>query len=259
MTVIRIEDHLNFGWRPKPELHLVKNLAFAPLAVEEIPTVAQAMPVAFVKTHNRWHAVAVMGPVHGTNVFISHDGKWRAHYIPAIIRAQPFKLNEEGSLAIWEGYKPEPKAMDGVQAFFHNGELHPHLQQTHRFLRLLHNNIAVAHETLSELESKSLLEAWDGLDAYGKNIPDRTLQGLFTVKSNRFHDLGDNTVLNLFRTKALRWLYAQGDSLNHATRFRTLARSLLEATPNDAISKRNDAENSGLVSAVMDDLGDIEI
>lgn len=259
MTVIRIEDHLNFGWRPKPELHLVKNVAVAPLAVEEIPIVAQAMPIAFVKTNNRWHAVAVMGPVHGTNVFISHDGKWRAHYAPAIIRAQPFKLNEQGSLAVWEGYQPEPKTTEGVQAFFQNGKLHPHLQQTHRFLRLLHNNIAMAHETLAELESKALLEAWDGLDGYGENVPDRTLHGLFTVNLNRLHDLGDKTILSLFRAKALRWLYAQRDSLHHATRFRTLAHSLLEATPDDATNKRHVAEREGLVSAMIDDLGDVEI
>ena len=106
------------------------------------------------RSWKHWQAVAVMGPIEGANVFVSREGKWRASFVPALLRVYPFKLTGAGELALWEDYPPEPLAAEGVQPFYKSCALAPWLQQTLNFLPTVQSGIGETHRVLESVNGR---------------------------------------------------------------------------------------------------------
>jgi len=258
MTPICPEIHSLLGWHPASSFGFARKLMLVPVAVAEIARVAQVLPVLFRKVEDRWQAVAVMGPIEGANVFVSREGKWRTSFVPALLRVYPFKLTGAGELALWEGYKPEPIAADGAQAFYNEGTLVPRLQQTLTFLKTVYKGIEVAHCVLDRLEMAEVLTPWDvpGIETLQ---PEHVLKGLYAIDAERFEALEEALVLELFRGGSLRWLHAQLESLHHAERFKALAKAIVapEITAPRQADKIEQAAD--ILAAITEDLGDVEL
>jgi len=258
MTQLRPETHAHLGWRPESGFGFARQMALVPLATAEIPRVAQALPVLFRKVEGRWQAMAVMGPVKGANVYVSREGKWRASFVPALLRVFPFRLDSAGGLSFWEGYNPEPLAADGVERFYTDGDLTPRLQHTLKFLKTVHAGVAAAHRVLEGLEAADVLTPWE-VPGIETPQPERALTGLYTIDAKRFEALEDALVMDLFRSGALRWLHAHLDSLHHAERFKALAKAIV--APEIAAPRQPDKieQAADILAAIAEDLGDAEL
>ncbi|MDC1399288.1 SapC family protein [Yoonia sp.] len=258
MMLLCPEIHSHLGWRPASSFAFARRLALVPVAVAEIARVAQVLPVLFRKVEDRWQAVAVMGPIEGTNVFVSREGQWRTSFVPAVLRVYPFKLTGAGELALWEGYQPEPLAADGTQAFYNDGMLASRLQQTLTFLKTVYKGIGVAHCVLDRLEMAEVLTPWDvpGIETLQS---EHVLKGLYTIDAARFEALEQALVLELFRGGSLRWLHAQLDSLDHAERFKALAKAIV--APEIIAPRQADKieQAADILAAIAEDLGDAEL
>lgn len=258
MTPLAPSTHGHLGWRAAQGFGFARQMALVPLAVAEIARVSQVMPVAFRKDESRWEAVGVMGPVEGANVYVAREGKWRASFVPAQLRVYPFCLDAEGQLALWEGYRPEPLAADGVDPFFEGAGWSPRVAQTEQFLNAVHAGIAGVAPTLDNLASLGALRPWDvpGID---NPSPEIALRGLYAVDPKALDAIGEELALSLFRSGALRWLYAHAESLHHAQRFKAMAEVL--ATPQlDAPHKTERIEGAAdILAAIAEDLGDTEL
>ena len=62
------------------------------LGLSELPRAMMAMPIAFYLANGDYCVVAVQGLLPGINSFITADGKWKGHYVPATYRGHPFVL-----------------------------------------------------------------------------------------------------------------------------------------------------------------------
>lgn len=220
------DSHGPLGWRKPAGFGFAQAIAVQPLAVDEIGRVAQSIPVTFRKADGRWQAVAVLGPVRGTNVHVARDGRWRAGFVPAALRVWPFRLTGDGALALWEGYAPEPASAPGVKPFFPEGRPNATLARTRAFLAEVQAGTAAAHAPLALLAGRGVLMPWQvpeiAMPAAGTALDD-----LWRLDPAGFEALDDADWLALRRHRAMGWLHAHLDSLHHATRFKALAEKIV--------------------------------
>ena len=254
MTILSPTTHGDLGWRPARGFGFARGVALVPVALAELPRVAQAMPVAFSKSDRRWQALAVMGPIEGANVLVSREGKWRASYVPALLRVYPFRLVEPEALALWSNYTPEHEAGEGAQPFYKDGALAPWLQQTLTFLKTVQSGIGALHTPLAGLEAAGALVPWAGPKLEVPQ-PERALRGLFALDSERLSACDESHALNLFQAGHLRWLYAHLDSLHHTERFKALARDLV-APPGQAAGKPDKLDQvADILATLAEEMG----
>lgn len=258
MIQLRVETHSHLGWRPVSGFGFARQMAVVPLAAAEIGRVAQALPVLFQKADERWQAVAVMGPVEGTNVHVSRKGKFRASFVPALLRVYPFRLDGSGELGLWDGYTPEPLAAEGAQPFYKEGALAPRLQQTVKFLKAVHLGVGMVDRSLSKLEAAGALTPWKAPEIETPQ-PKHALMGLLGIEARGFETLDDALVVEFFHTGALRWMHAHLDSLHHAERFKALAKSIV--APEITAPRQPDKieQAADILAAIAEDLGDAEL
>ena len=257
MTPLTLEMHAHLGWRRAKGFGFARQMALVPLATDEIGRVSQVMPVAFRKHAGCWEAVGVMGPIEGTNVYVTREGKWRGNFVPAQLRVYPFCL-DAGKLALGEGYKPEHLAVKGVAPFFEGAGWSPLVAQTQQFLKAVHAGIAAAAPTLDDLESIGALMPWDvpGID---NPQPETALQGLYTLDVDALETLAEDVILTLFRAGAVRWLYAHSDSLHHAQRFMAMAEALVAPQLDSPRTTERIEGAADILAAIAKDLGDAEL
>ena len=258
MTPITPETHAHLGWRAAQGFGFARELALVPLATAEIGRVSQVMPVVFRKDENCWEAVAVMGPIEGANLYVAREGKWRASFVPAQLRVYPFCFEEDGELALWEGYRPEPLAADGVEPFYDGSGWSPRVAQTQQFLKAVRAGIGAAAPTLDNLEQLGALRSWDvpGID----NLrPEIALRGLYVLDVSALERVAESVIMSLFRSGALRWLHAHGESLHHAQRFKTLAEALVMPQLDAPQKTERIDEAADILAAIAEDLGDTEL
>lgn len=258
MSEVNADQFALLGWRAAKGYGFARRVSLVPLAVAEITRVSQVMTVAFRKVVDRWEAVAVMGPVKGTNLYVSREGKWRTSFVPALLRVYPFCLSRTGALCLWDDFEPEPLSVGGILPFFTDGELSPAVLQTKKFLNACHESVCGAHGSLSKLEAAGALMPWE-VPGIETPQPKHTLTGLYQIDGKAFETLDDARVLELFRSGAMRWMHAHLDSLHHAERFKTLAKSIVSpeiTTPRQADKIEQAAD---ILAAIAEDLGDAEL
>ena len=206
-VVISKELHNGKFWvRPKNLKFAEKNI-LVPIFLTELGRAVTAFPLVFVKYEENFIFSALLGLAPGENLFLTEDGKWLGNYIPALIRAYPFRLvranNDQLTLAIDEDYITEK---EGVP-FFEGENLYKETENILKFLlevekgRVLTVN---ACEKLSELE---LIEPWNlRIKIEGG---EKSIEGIFKINENKLVSLSDEDFISLRKIGALQMIYGQ--------------------------------------------------
>lgn len=214
------------GWHPPRDLFFSQRLEAIALSVAEIWLTGQSMPVAFLRDGEHWRAMAVFSPGDSANRFVDFvTGQWRAPYIPALMRAYPFRLDDgdPGALKLWPGCAPAPLA-EGAKPFVDDaGQPTEEVRRIVQHLRQVHAGMPAVHAPLALLEEWGVLVPWQ---LEGSDKGDMVLGGrpAFVLDKVAFQALTDRQFLQLREHDALSWLYAQQHSLYHG-------RHLLEPAP----------------------------
>lgn len=249
------------GWRPAKDLSFARNLEAIALAVEEIPRVAQSIPVAFVSGLKGWRAMAIFGPGDGRNrLVIEPTSAWRGHYIPALMRAYPFMLEpqDERSIQLWPGAFPEPLE-EGVLPLFEGGQPSARLRQIFGFLRQVHSGMAGVQPALDVLDEHKLLVPWMRGEEHEMILGD---QKLFILDADRLAGLSNDVFLRLRELNALPWLYAHLQSLHHSRIFDSAECAPVELVSVGGVGAEKraiDDTEFEILTALTDDLGDLEL
>lgn len=258
-TPISLSEHGQRGWKRASGYGFARRIALEPLAIGEIPRVAQSIPVVFRNHEGCWEPVAVLGPVLGANVFVDTDGQWRGGFVPGGLRVYPFCLRpDSGELGLWPGYATFPVGNEGVLSFYSGDELTPELQSVLGFLVRRSEEIAKAREVLTWLAARDVLVPWQ---MSGVDRPDdsRALAGLYRVDVEQLHRLEDTSLLGLLRAGHLPWVYAHLASLEHVERFKLLAKDLVKPDVHGPKKSKSSHKAAGILAAMAEDLGDAEL
>jgi len=248
------ETHGGQGWRRSADFDFARRIVLQPLAVDEIPRVAQTVPVAFRRHEDSWQAVAVFGLADGVNRYVTRDGRWRGLHVPAALRLYPFALLPDSeALALWDDYVPAPLSAEAVQPFFADGQYADSLRQAQVFLQALRRGVAAADPVLRTLHASGVLAPW-APEAASSAAEEGALNGLHKLHVQRFKALPDADWLALRAAGAIGWLHAHLESLHHVQRFDALAESLNQAPSAPSARPESSDQATALLASMVREL-----
>jgi hypothetical protein len=195
------------------------------VAAVEFADVAREYPIVFVRAgkeadgREQIAPIAVMGLQANQNLYET-DGKWRASYLPAVVRFYPFCIGridaERFAVCIdagWIGAQP----LMGERLFQDDGQPSPMLQEMQKQMEVLEAEIQRTRLIGQRLQEHGLLQEM----RFDATMPDgrqHSVDGFLTVDDKKLQDLPDAVVGQLHREGVLGLIHAHWLSMGHMRR-----------------------------------------
>lgn len=163
--------------------------------------------------------IAVLGMVEQSNLFVE-DGRWRASYVPALMRAYPFGMARQDDSRVlvvidqaFEGWSQT----EGAPLFTESGEPAELLSGMRDQLEAIEAEIQRTRLFGSVLLDAGLLQPmrFDATLPDGKTL---SVEGFMTVDEKAFAELPDAKVLEMHKNGVLGLIHAHQISLRHMRR-----------------------------------------
>jgi hypothetical protein len=217
-NAITLEDYASKAWRTTTNYSFAGNENVIPLAGSEIAKTAITMPTGFIRQGNEYKLIAITSLQPNTNLYVAPNGKWLGSYIPAAIRAYPFKMlkdtNSENSvlcIANASGLVYDSKD-DGHAFFDESGAPSQETKEVLKFLSDIEANYIATQKSVNLLVEHSLLKPWELSLIQGENKVQ--VNGLFNIDEVELNNLSDEKFLALRKESSLAIAYAQLLSMN---------------------------------------------
>lgn len=211
---IRNDRHAALRWKRTGSFSFAARDAVAPLALDEVPRAALAMPIAFVADSaesGKWLLVAVQALQQDRNLCVGADGVWRGDYVPAIYRSVPFRLaTVEGGQRVLCIDEERGLAADGEEGepfFGSDGKPTGELSQIWAFLNRLAESREATQRACALFARHGLIQPWPIEFDSGEHKGEIT--GLFRIDSAALDALPIETLDELRKAGALQLAYVQ--------------------------------------------------
>ena len=212
-TAITPEDHADKVWKNVPGYAFAAEDTIIPLVGHELRKAAPAMPIGFIEQEAGYQLVAITSLQSGQNLYVAPHGKWLGAYIPAALRAYPFRLlqpesSEKSILCISEASGLVVENTEDGNAFF-DDENQP-AQGIKDILNLLSEveaNLAVTQVAVNSLAEAGVITPWALNLKEGEEVVPVT--GLFRIDEAALNKLDDEDHLTLRKAGGLAVAYAQ--------------------------------------------------
>ena len=195
------------------------------VAAVEFADTAREYPIVFVRAgkeadgRDQIAPIAVMGLQANQNLYES-DGRWRAQYMPAVVRCYPFCIGridaERFAVCVdtaWTGAQP----LIGERLFQDDGQPTALLQDMQKHMEVLEAEIQRTRLIGQRLQEYDLLQDM----RFDATLPDgrtHTVDGFLTVDEKKLQDLPDEVVGRLHREGVLGLIHAHWLSMGHMRR-----------------------------------------
>ncbi|NDY91694.1 SapC family protein [Ideonella livida] len=172
--------------------------------------------------------VAVFGLAQGENLFLQADGRWDAHYVPAILRAYPFtmaRVADDRYVVCFDAASPGVSETEGTPLFQENGEGSTLLQDVSKFVEQVEVEVERTRLIGKRLMELNLLKP----KRFDAKLSDGTpvqVDGFLAADEETLNALPDADLLDLQRNGLLMLLHAHQFSMGNMRRLidRRLAR-----------------------------------
>ena len=244
----------DFGWSfaaTSPILTIVgaeahRCAAFFPLVIMDVT------PEAAPEATRDLELVSLHATTAGENWCVTSDGRWLAGYIPAVLRAVPFRLiksdDPEGrsvlcidelSPLLTKTQNPESDRMSPL--FNADGSLSSFTRSQLDFIAQVTSNHLATKEILQKISQENILTPWSAsVVRGGQNLE---MRNLLIIDEKALNALPDEAFLRLRHAGALPLIYSQLMSLAQIENLQRLARfydqSQRRSLQNEA-SEKND-------------------
>lgn len=215
-TIITRERFASKAWWRHTSFVFASRSHIIPVVVSELSSLVPSMPLGFVKTGESFQLVAITSLQPGTNLFVASDGNWVGDYIPAVVRAYPFRLvkpqgSEDSVLGFDETSDLLVDAGQG-EPFFDEDGPSPALKAILSFLSETEASRVQTQRLVDVLQKADLIRPWPlGLQQGGQTVP---VQGLYRIDEDVLNALPDEVFHPLRDAGALPLAYAQLFSTN---------------------------------------------
>ena len=234
-TAITTETHAKKGWKNVPDYAFSAADNFIPLMGAELSKAIPSMPTGFIKQEAGYMLVGITSLQAGMNVYVAPDGKWLGTYIPAVLRAYPFRLAQqqvtdmdasqtESILCINEASGLVVESPEDGNAFYDDqNQPTQGIKDILNLLSDIENKLVVTQRAVNALEDAGIIIPWELHLQDGEEVVQVT--SLFRVDEEALNKLNDDDFLALRKAQGLAIAHAQLLSMNQMTELGRLGQS----------------------------------
>ncbi len=180
------------------------------VAAVEFIDVCREFPIVFVKAGTEPDGsdsiapIAVLGLTQNTNLYVAGD-RWRAQYIPAVLRVYPFciaKLDNEKFAVCYDAEWSGAQGSEGQRLFDDQGQATEMLKTYQSQLETLESEIQRTRSVCKRFQELGLLQDM----RFDVTLPDgskHTVDGFMTLDDKKATALPDDVVAELHRSGLL--------------------------------------------------------
>ena len=197
-------------------------LHIAYVTMQEFTRAAAIFPIVFVedKDKDAFRPVVLLGLNVGQNLFVDNAGKWRASYVPAIIRRYPFALAPGGTDGQYLVCIDEASSLvgttQGAALFDDRGEPTQVIDNVKRYLSELQQMEAVTHGFTEFLAKHNMFTPLNL--SVRDNSQVKSILGCYVINEERLNNLSDELFLEIKNKRYLSAVYAHLISLAQTER-----------------------------------------
>lgn len=227
--VISRDRHGAKAWVRRQGYDFAAADSVVPVVGAELAKAVLHYPVAFLPQGDSFGLYALTGLEPGRNLFLTRDGRWIVPYIPAAIRAYPFRMAaiEDGRQVLCfdedSGQLVELGNGAGTIPFFGEGNTpHPEVARVLEFLIETDRSGQRTERAIAALQAKGVLAPWEAIietKARGR----QSVSGLFRVDEEALNALPAQDFEELRQAGALVIAYTQMLSMQHLVSLGQLA------------------------------------
>lgn len=209
-VVLNKADHASQTWRRPADYAFAARETLVPIAAIEAAQAALNMPLAFAKANGVAELVAMLSGEPGRNSFVGSNGRWLGSYVPALVRAFPFRLGRlcdrsEPALCIADdGYLGSGRE----RIFDACGELSERTRGIAAFLLAFENSRQQTLRAAAALDRAGVLAPWT-IKLADPGGGESFVDNMWRVDQEALASLSDETFLDLRKAGALGIAYAQ--------------------------------------------------
>ena len=220
-VAIDVGAHRNFKLgRPMDDWSVAAKLNAIFVAAVEFGDVAAEYPIVFVNAgtgpdgKQQVAPIAVFGLSNEENLYVA-DGKWRARYQPAMLRAYPFgiaRADADRAVVVIDEAWPGWSQTEGQALFGDDGKPTPYLATLRDQLEKIEIEVQRTRFFGQALVDAGLLVGM----RFDATLPDGTkitVDGFLALDEERFEALPDATMVELFKSGVMGMIYAHHFSL----------------------------------------------
>ena len=180
-----------------------------PLACNEMADAAREYPLVFLKDQSLFYTL--LGFEQAVNAYVAEDGHWRAHYVPARLRAYPFALAPVPETAdqfalVMDADAPQLQQTEG-EPLFVQGQPGPALKARIALLQAMAKADPTTRRMVQAIRSAGLLVA--RAVQVRQPSPERpALGGFEVIDEQKLNALPDDAFAALRKAGALPLVYA---------------------------------------------------
>ena len=209
-------QHAGKHFLPRQGYSFAADQQAVPIILAELSKLIPHYALGFIQQDNTYKPVVLTGLGGGQNLYVNHDGKWLATYVPAFLRSHPFRLLTTGTkqqvLCIQEDHLVDES--QGQPLFDQEGNLTKPVQDTLNFLNECEKNRRVTQTASIALDKAGVIEKWPLQVKQAEGQEPVPVDGLHRISEKILNELDAETFAGLRSHGALALAYAQLFSMN---------------------------------------------
>jgi len=205
----------NKCWVAARDYRFMAKRALLPVAGFELAKLLLNFPMAFVRDETGYRMVVVCGFHESCNLFVLHDGRWAASYVPSWVRLHPFyvAVNEHKETVLC--FDVESGLLsDHGEHFFEGSEPSVQLKQIREHLSMSEASTRRLQVAVDSLELAKLLIPWP-IRLEGDGGTSTQVEGLFVVDEQALMALDPEQLGRLQQAGAIQVAMGQLFSMQH--------------------------------------------
>jgi hypothetical protein len=231
------EEHAELALSDINDLSAYVSRPTLPVYGAEISRLALDYPLAFIH-QEQGYGVHLLCSLFSElpNAWITPEGKWLGHYIPAIIRQTPFTVmpNEEGKRIVCID-QDNSRLGDQGRSLFEAGEPTEFLSGMIKLLEKLYLNGVGTQNAIDLIASYELIVPWP-LVVRRDEEEETPIKGVFRIDEAKLNQLEDDQWLALRRAGAIPLIYGQLLSMGHLPKLLKILQHKTDLLANNAVT-----------------------
>ena len=217
-TPVRKGDHGNYFLDTRANYAFSQNETVIELVLSEIPRAALFYPIVFIEKPDKSLGLfAMVGFLPGKNFLVDTYGHWKAPYIPAILRSNPFRLarveNEEEVILCFDKNSKKVSTTEFEQSvpfFADEGKLSEPVERLFHLLQTFNKDLKKTSALLNQMLKMNLFTDWKIQltdESGGKTNQIREIKGLLKINDTVLSDLSGPKLKKLYEIDGLELIF----------------------------------------------------